>query len=322
MRQMLRIGELAELAGTTPNAVRFYHEAGLLEEPRRSESGYRLYDDADLISLGRILRLRSLGLSIPQVRRVLASRDGEQRALREALGSRLEEISAEAVELEAKKERIEDALRAGNLGNLLDGAPRADVSLPEELVREFEGREELRDTRTDAYERKLGAILGAFRWPERYVSLLRDMLREEASEDVDPEAKLRTEDIASRWAALHGLPEDDPEVDRLVEDYLVYERDHPFPDEQLDEWWTEKLRRNRIPVGDPILKMAARLVERSFSPAQKRFQELLIRRKRKLYGPEASGFMSEALKQWVGDDPPRGDNTDGGAVDGTARGRR
>lgn len=98
MRKMLRIGELAELAGTTPNAVRFYHEAGLLREPRRSESGYRLYDDADLIELGRTLRLRSLGLSIPQIRDILVNLT-EEEVLKRALESRFEELSAEMVEL-------------------------------------------------------------------------------------------------------------------------------------------------------------------------------------------------------------------------------
>lgn len=321
MRKMLRIGELAELVGTTPNAVRFYHEAGLLEEPRRSESGYRLYDDADLIELGRILRLRSLGLSIPQVRGILANRTGEKRALKKALESRLEELSAQMVELEAEMERIEDTLRAGDLERLLDGAPRANVSLPEELVQGFEGEKGFENAQPNAYEQKLGAILGAFRWPTRYVSLLRDVLRDEMLDQMDPETERRTEELARRWVALHELPEDDPEVERLVEDYLRYERDHPFPEERLNEWWERVLRRNRIPVGDPILKMAVRLVERSFSPAQKRFGELLRQRKRELYGPEASGFMARTLERWVDGRPPDGGGAAGGA-DGEAERRQ
>lgn len=321
MRQMLRIGELAELAGTTPNAVRFYHEAGLLKEPRRSESGYRLYDDADLIELGRVLRLRSLGLSIPQVREILADRAEEKKVLKRVLDSRLEELSARMVELETEKETIEDALRTEDLERLLDGAPRASVSLPEELVQEFEGQKGFENAKPNTYEQELGAILGAFRWPTKYVNLLRDVLRDERPDELDPETEHRTEELAERWATLHELPEDDPEVERLVEDYLRYERDHPFPEERLDEWWERVLRRNRILIGDPILKMVVKLVERSFSPAQKRFGELLRQRKSELYGPEASGFMAKTLERWVDGRPSASGSATGGA-NGEAERRR
>jgi DNA-binding transcriptional MerR regulator len=302
MRKMLRIGELAELAGTTPNAVRFYHEAGLLREPRRSESGYRLYDDADLIKLGCVLRLRSLRLSIPQVRDILAN-PTEEEVLKRALESRFEELSAEMVELEAAKERIADALRADGVERLLDGSPHVNVSLPgelEELSEELVDKKGSKLPRLYEYERKLGAVLGAFRWPTRYVSLLRDVLHNEMLDELDPETERRTEEFAECWVALHDLPEDDPEVERLVEDYLRYERDHPFPEEGLNDWWEQVLRRNHIPVGDPILKMVVKLVERSFSPAQKRFRELLRTRKREIHGPEASGFTAKTLKEWLG----------------------
>lgn len=311
MRQMLRIGELAELAGTTPNAVRFYHEAGLLKEPERSEAGYRLYDDADLVALGRILRLRSLGLSIPQLRDLLNDPGIEEgETLKAALESRVEELSARMVELEAARERIEQALRADDVQELLDGAPRSDGSLPEELAEAFEGVKSFENAKPNAYEHKLGAILGAFRWPARYVGLLRDMLEGEMLSEIGPETERRTEEIAERWAALYDLPEGDPEVERLVEDYLRYERDHPVSEERLDEWWEQVLRRNRIPPGDPILRMAVGLVRRSFSPAQRRCGEILRERKRELYGPEASGFMAGALQRWVdGRDPDGGTPT-------------
>lgn len=145
------------------------------------------------------------------------------------------------------------------------------------------------------------------------MSLLRDVLRDEMLDEFDPETERRTEEFAERWAALHDLPEDDPEVERLVEDYLRYERDHPFPEERLNDWWEQVLRRNRIPVGDPILKMVVKLVERSFSPAQKRFRELLRTREREIYGPEASGFMTKTLEEWIGDRPSDGGDATGGA---------
>ncbi len=71
MRGRLRIGEVAKLLGVTPKTVRHYEEVGLLKQPERTEAGYRLYSADDLLRLHRIKRLRSLGLSLTQVKGVL-----------------------------------------------------------------------------------------------------------------------------------------------------------------------------------------------------------------------------------------------------------
>ena len=40
MRTQLHIGEIAQLLGITPKAIRHYQKVGLLAEPERSEAGY------------------------------------------------------------------------------------------------------------------------------------------------------------------------------------------------------------------------------------------------------------------------------------------
>jgi hypothetical protein len=47
--------ELAELAGVSSDAIRYYEKEGLLPEPSRSPSGYREFD-ADLAERLRLLR--------------------------------------------------------------------------------------------------------------------------------------------------------------------------------------------------------------------------------------------------------------------------
>jgi hypothetical protein len=64
MRQLLQIGEVAKLIGVSPKTIRYYHEIGLLAEPKRTESGCRLYTAQDLLRLQHIRRLRSLGLPL------------------------------------------------------------------------------------------------------------------------------------------------------------------------------------------------------------------------------------------------------------------
>ena len=70
----LRIGEVAQLTGTTPRTIRYYEELGLLAPASDREPGaHRLYDDADVEHLREVLRLRRvLGLSLDELKELSA----------------------------------------------------------------------------------------------------------------------------------------------------------------------------------------------------------------------------------------------------------
>ncbi|MBO0607840.1 MerR family transcriptional regulator [Myceligenerans salitolerans] len=59
--------ELADLAGTTVNAIRHYHALGLLDEPPRTYNGYKQYGVRDLVNLLRLRRLAGLGLPLAEI---------------------------------------------------------------------------------------------------------------------------------------------------------------------------------------------------------------------------------------------------------------
>jgi MerR family transcriptional regulator, repressor of the yfmOP operon len=69
----LRIGEVAELTGTTPRTIRYYEEIGLLgSEPEREQGKHRFYTQADVDRVREIIRLRDLlGLSLDQLSQLL-----------------------------------------------------------------------------------------------------------------------------------------------------------------------------------------------------------------------------------------------------------
>jgi len=50
-----RIGELARRVGTTPRAVRYYEELGLLPGSDRSDGAHRVYDEQDEARLRDLL---------------------------------------------------------------------------------------------------------------------------------------------------------------------------------------------------------------------------------------------------------------------------
>lgn len=65
----LRIGEVAELTGTTPRTIRYYEEIGLMPGAGdRAQGQHRCYTEADVERVREIIRLRDLlGLSLDQL---------------------------------------------------------------------------------------------------------------------------------------------------------------------------------------------------------------------------------------------------------------
>ena len=66
----LKVSELARRSGVPATTVRFYDTEGLLPA-RRSPSGYRLFDDTAVERLRFIGTAKSLGLPLPEIRRLL-----------------------------------------------------------------------------------------------------------------------------------------------------------------------------------------------------------------------------------------------------------
>lgn len=63
----MRIGELAERAGTTTRTLRYYESRGLLPA-RRSGNGYRTYDEDDVRLLEQIRTLQDFGFDLEETR--------------------------------------------------------------------------------------------------------------------------------------------------------------------------------------------------------------------------------------------------------------
>ncbi|WP_159803655.1 MerR family transcriptional regulator [Arthrobacter zhaoguopingii] len=74
--------EIADLAGTTVNTVRHYHQVGLLEQPDRMSNGYKQYQVRHLVRLLKIRRLRDLGVPLDQIDQVAVDGDSSTEALR------------------------------------------------------------------------------------------------------------------------------------------------------------------------------------------------------------------------------------------------
>ncbi|HEY8742199.1 MAG TPA: MerR family transcriptional regulator [Chloroflexota bacterium] len=81
-QQLYRSGQFAEKTGVSIRTLRYYDKVGLLSPAQRTDAGYRLYSDEDLVRLQQILALKFLGFSLEEIKVCLQS---VPRGLQEAL---------------------------------------------------------------------------------------------------------------------------------------------------------------------------------------------------------------------------------------------
>lgn len=72
MKPRWKVGELAQLAGLSIRTLRYYDQIGLYSPSGHSDSGHRLYTETDITRLQQILSLKELGLSLDEIKSVLA----------------------------------------------------------------------------------------------------------------------------------------------------------------------------------------------------------------------------------------------------------
>lgn len=123
----MRIGELADMAGTTTKALRFYEDQGLMPEAARTAAGYRDYAPDALARIGFIHRGQAAGLTLAQIRQILDIRDGGQAPcghVSDLLDARLVDIEQQIFQLTSLRDTI--ATLRDNAANPEPGACRPD----------------------------------------------------------------------------------------------------------------------------------------------------------------------------------------------------
>src|SRR3954454_16915482 len=113
----MRTSELAERAGVTSSAVRFYESQGILPAPPRAANGYRQYSPVDVCRLRVLTSLRGLGVELAEAGRLAQlCADGSTELNAEVakrVASRRAEVARARVELdhlEAELAALEVAL--------------------------------------------------------------------------------------------------------------------------------------------------------------------------------------------------------------------
>jgi len=110
----MRIGDFARLGNVSPRTLRFYGQAGLLRPAHvKTENGYRHYGPRQLAQLHQIQMFKEMGLSLAEIRRLLAWRwtAAELREVfrerRRALLGRMQEDSVRLAWIDARMRALE-----------------------------------------------------------------------------------------------------------------------------------------------------------------------------------------------------------------------
>ena len=226
---MRTVKELSDLTGISVRTLHYYDEIGLLIPTRKSEAGYRLYDDKALETLQQILFFREFDIPLKEIKSVL-----ENPAL-----DRIRILQMQRKMLVAKKERME-RLIAG-IDDILKGENKMDFTIfneteleemfqamiehmPEEIrqiaINEFGSVDQwkqhyLEATSSEKMQKNYAKVVEWYGGKEEYLSVVKNPVSKEVAESYNK----RIEAILQKLIAKRDCPVDSFEVKEIVGEY-------------------------------------------------------------------------------------------------------
>ncbi|MDM8533548.1 MerR family transcriptional regulator [Clostridiaceae bacterium HSG29] len=117
MRNLLTIGELANILNINASTIRYYEQKGLIEPSKIDENNYRLYDFDKLDKMENILLLRDLDIPLKDLKGLLENYSLEKYI--EILKTSRNNIEMKILDLSNKKneinKKLESAIRIPNI---------------------------------------------------------------------------------------------------------------------------------------------------------------------------------------------------------------
>jgi DNA-binding transcriptional MerR regulator len=159
-----KIGELARRTGLTVRTLHHYDEIGLLSPAERSDGGHRVYDEADVQRLYRIVSLRSLGFPLDAIAHALDSQAFDPKAAVDDHLRRLEAQIAQEQQLLDKLRMLRQRLDADDfLTTIEELTMRERYYSPEQLDQLEQRRQALGEDAIKDVEREWGEIFATLK---------------------------------------------------------------------------------------------------------------------------------------------------------------
>jgi Cu(I)-responsive transcriptional regulator len=108
--KQLKIGQVAKQSGLTVEAIRYYEQRGLIPEPNRLDSGYRVYPESILTRLNFINRCKDLGFSLQEISELLSIQinpENSSSLVKEQVEHKIELVKDKISELQKLQDSLE-----------------------------------------------------------------------------------------------------------------------------------------------------------------------------------------------------------------------
>jgi Cu(I)-responsive transcriptional regulator len=128
----VNIGAAAQLSGVSAKMVRHYEGLGLLPKVARTDSGYRLYGEADVHTLRFIKRARDLGFSMEEIGELVGLWQNRRRAsanVRKIAQKHADDLAQRIAAMQEMQKTL------GHLIHCCHGDSRPECPILEELAR-------------------------------------------------------------------------------------------------------------------------------------------------------------------------------------------
>lgn len=108
--KQLKIGQVAKQSDLTVETIRYYEQRGLIPEPNRLNSGYRVYPESILTRLNFINRCKDLGFSLQEISELLSIQinpENSSALVKEQVEHKIELVKDKISELQKLQDSLE-----------------------------------------------------------------------------------------------------------------------------------------------------------------------------------------------------------------------
>jgi DNA-binding transcriptional MerR regulator len=105
-----QIGAVVDATGLSIHTIRYYEKLGLIQKPKRSHGGFRLYSDGAIKEILFIKKSQSFGLKLEEIKKIMSCSDEGLNPccdlITEVFTKKIEEFESKIQDLQQMKRRL------------------------------------------------------------------------------------------------------------------------------------------------------------------------------------------------------------------------
>lgn len=232
MKNQILIGDFVKLTNSTLKTVLYYHKIGLLKEPKRSNSGYRLYGAEELNQMRMIKHLKNLGLDLKKIKEILGHAK-DNKNITEVLKSLHCELLTERKKIDEQISKIETLLNK----QVEDVEETLFESSSFRAITEILNQDQFENYKKSHEElfnqqRNIFGVMDDFQWGKNYKENFSEMAK---YFKLNPKKYEIALELGNRLSKLKYMEVDDPEIEKLAKEGAEFIKNEPVLKEMLYE---------------------------------------------------------------------------------------